>query len=155
MSAVHSDRRVIRDKVVEILGRIKKADGYNNDVQLVAKKFLSFADTTKLPALFVEFRLEVKDFGDQTEDLLRSKLGLSVTGLAESAADENDEGKLEDAIDELVSDIERALLDNKYELFDQTEAKDLLIFHVAPELVEGDATKATVGLVLVITYYHE
>jgi len=97
--------------------------------------------------------MEMKAWASADEVLHLATVGFSIIGYIESVSDAANEGRMNDVADELEEDIQECLLKNSAELFTGTQAKNMIVSSVRPELVDG-SNETTVGIALAIQYYH-
>jgi hypothetical protein len=144
----------IQNKLVEILQLVTVANGYHNNVQLVSKKFLDIKKVTSFPVITVMRGAETKKWDDEGEELYRVIATFGIIGMLHVETDNNDEGKLNDAADELLEDIQEVLLKNQSSLFANTEAESFQIMETEPVLVERE-NQGYVTVVVSIEYFHD
>jgi hypothetical protein len=142
-------------KLVELLGTISKANGYNNDIVLVTRTYKFIDHVSAYPIICV---IQGEDaVVNQSEDgeLYGRSAAFAAVGYVQCNSDTGDDGNLTDAADSLCEDIENCLLDpyNQSSLFIDTTAKDLNLVNRIPFLdFKKNTGQISVGFQ--IGYYH-
>lgn len=105
-----STRRLIQEELIKILGTIKKVDGYNNDVVKVTKRLKTVDRITSFPECSVLIGGSIITAADQAEKQWKVVIVYGLIGYVKSDTDTDDTGRLSDAANDLIEDMEEAVL---------------------------------------------
>ena len=150
-----SIRLDIQNQIVAILQTITKDNKYNNDVRLVTRRMINPRDITSYPVLCVIPGPSRKRTIDESMKLYEVTLVFGIVGYVQAMNDPNREGLLSDAAQNLIEDIEDALLADTT-MTDQadSEAQFVVVANEEPWL-DYDKNIAEVDVGIAVQYTHD
>lgn len=144
----------LQDAIATQLRLITTANSYHNTVRLVTKKYLTPDKMNSVPVIIVMRGMCHTEVVSEDGALKKSRRSFGIIGFTKWDADNSDEGKGSDAIDELEEDIVEALYAGEDTILAIEGAKSMEIVPLEAILIEEKLYGwAQVGVI--IEHYHE
>lgn len=151
-----SMRTDIKNQIIASLSRISTAAGYNNDIALITKRLMSHEKLGgRYPALSVLTGQVNKTPDDSGVRVWQCSATFIVVGYIKADTDITDSGLLSDAADDLMEDIERALLTDS--TLSHTADSKMLFYVLQTEqpYLDFENNRGEVAVILGVNFLHE